>query len=619
MNATPMTTTSSLSDVVLDAIADPVRLRAMTHAELLVASEHIRSFLVHHVSRRGGHLGPNLGVVELTMALHRVFNSPQDKILFDTGHQAYVHKILTGRRNAFASLRARNGLSGYPSQSESVHDMIENSHASAALSYAHGLSHAYSLTGQSDRAIAVVVGDGALTGGMCWEALNNLAGTKHPVVVVLNDNGRSYAPTAGALAVHLAALRDREASSDSREPTGAGGNFFTELGFTYIGPIDGHDVAETEKALLRARSAGEPVLVHCCTTKGKGYEPAEQDDRDCLHAVGPGEQVTGSAPGRTKATWTETFGAELVKLGSTRCDLVCITAAMLHPAGLGEFQRRFPERVIDVGIAEQHAVTAAAGMAMAGLHPVVAVYATFMNRAFDQVLMDVALHRLPVTFVLDRAGVTGTDGASHNGVWDLAAFSGVPGLRVAAPRDTTRLAELLREAVDIDSGPTMVRFPKSSVGDELEAKGRVGLTDILTGHGRGDVMLVGIGPMAGRCLAAAEILQEQGLLVTVADPRWVIPADPSLVELARSHRVVLTVEDGVRAGGAGALLAQAVTDGGILTPVYTHGVACRFLQTAERDQALSGEGLHSRAVAEAALNAFAAATAADAPLSACHE
>jgi 1-deoxy-D-xylulose-5-phosphate synthase len=552
-------------------------------------------------------------MVELTMAFHRVFDSPHDKILFDTGYQAYVHKILTGRREAFASLRLKDGLSGYPSHSESVHDVIENSHASTALSYAHGLSRAYGLTGQSQRAIAVVVGDGALTGSMCWEALNNLTNIKHAVVVVLNDNGRSYAPTQGAIAEHLTVLRDRADGTDRQGPAAeADANVFTALGFSYIGPIDGHDVTGVEEALRQARFSGTPTVVHCVTTNGKGYGPAEQDDRDRLHAVGPIDAATGRSTGKKTETWTDVFSAEIASLAGDRSDVVCVTAAMLHPVGLGKFQQRFPERVLDIGIAEQHAVTAAAGLAMAGLHPVIAMYATFMNRAFDQVLMDVALHRLPVTFVLDRAGVTGPDGPSHNGVWDLAAFSGVPGLRVAAPRDTTRLRLLLREAVDIGSGPTMIRFPKASAGEELPAKDRAGVTDILAGQGSGDVLLVGIGPMAGLCLAAAKALEEQGLSVTVVDPRWVIPPGPSLVELIHSHRVALTVEDGIAAGGAGALLAQAVTDAGIPTPVHNYGFARRFLHAGERDQVLQVEGLRAQTIAEAALRARAITTAAHA-------
>ncbi|MBX9399559.1 1-deoxy-D-xylulose-5-phosphate synthase [Streptomyces sp. TRM72054] len=594
-------------DGILEALADPARLRAMTFSELVGASEHIRSFLVDRVCRSGGHLGPNLGVVELTIALHRVFDSPRDRILFDTGHQAYVHKLLTGRWQAFDHLRQAGGLSGYPSQAESVHDVIENSHASTALSYAHGLARAYALQASLDRAVAVVVGDGAMTGGMCWEALNNIGATDQPVVIVLNDNGRSYAPTNGAFARHLAALRGTGVDGNSVpcEPGYQKRSLFEAMGITYLGPVDGHDVRAVEEALRHARRLRRPTLVHCVTVKGNGYAPAVADDKDCLHAVGVVDPATGMPTAAGKNTWTDVFSQEITAIGAERSDIVCLTASMLHPVGLAPFARAFPDRVLDVGIAEQHAVTSAAGLALGGLHPVVAVYATFLNRAFDQVLMDVALHRLPVTFVLDRAGVTGPDGASHHGMWDLSALSAVPGLRVAAPRDAIRLKELLREAVNVTGGPTAVRFPKAAAGSELAALQRRGHTDILAGTGRGDVLLVGIGPMAAQCLEAAQTLEAEGISTTVADPRWVIPADPALLELIGRHHVVITVEDGNRIGGAGSMLTQAATDAGITTPVHNLGLPRRFLPHAARDELLNRHGFRPDALAYAAHQALA--------------
>ncbi|MDX8149480.1 1-deoxy-D-xylulose-5-phosphate synthase [Lentzea sp. BCCO 10_0061] len=563
-------------------------LRQLGSGELSALAREIREFLIATVCRQGGHLGPNLGVVELTIALHRVFSSPEDRILFDTGHQAYVHKILTGRQEWFSGLRTRGGLSGYPSQAESVHDVIENSHASTALSYADGLARADELAGVRARSVVAVVGDGALTGGMCWEALNNIGASHRPIVLVLNDNGRSYGPTLGGLAAHL---------RDLRTP-GATPSIFEQLGFAHLGPVDGHDVAAVERALREARGLRRPVVVHCLTQKGKGYAPAESDDADRMHAIGVIDPVTGVPPA-VRPTWTDVFGEEIAAIGAERPDVVCLTAAMLLPTGLGRFAERFPDRVVDAGIAEQHVVTTAAGLALGGCRPVVAVYSTFLNRAFDQVVMDVALHRLPVTFVLDRAGVTGPDGPSHHGVWDVALLAAVPGLRATAPRDPRRLRELLREAVGVTSGPTVVRFPKSVAGEEIEAVGQVDGVDVLHRSGPEDVLLVSIGPNAAVCLDAARELAVDGIGVTVVDPRWIVPAPRVVVALAGRYRLVLTVEDGGRTGGAGSLLAQAVTDAGIAVPVHNLGLPRRFLPHASRQELLAEHGFSGGAISAA--------------------
>jgi 1-deoxy-D-xylulose-5-phosphate synthase len=554
-------------------IAGPDDLAGLSTADLCGLAEDTRAFLVERVSHTGGHLGPNLGAVELTIALHRVFRSPHDVLLFDTGHQSYVHKLLTGRRDEFAELRQAGGTSGYPSRTESPHDFVENSHASTALSYADGLAKAFALTG-SDRRVAAVVGDGALTGGMCWEALNNLgAAPDRPVVVVLNDNTRSYAPTVGALAAHLHALR-----------TGSSGNLFTELGFAYLGPVDGHDVAALERAMRTARDLERPVVVHCVTAKGKGHQPAEDDDADHMHAVGPATSSGGTS-------WTSVFADTITDIGAERPDVVCLTAAMALPAGLGRFAARFPERVFDVGIAEQHAVTSAAGLAMGGLHPVVAIYSTFLSRAFDQVLMDVALHRLGVTFVLDRAGVTGPDGASHHGMWDGSILPVVPGLRIAAPRDPARLRELLRAAVSVPDAPTVVRYPKASVGPDIPAVRRAGGCDILREHPDAEVLLVAVGPLAGACLAAADELATHDVPVTVVDPQWTAPLDPCLLKLSAAHRLVLAVEDTTVTGALGGRLAQALAATGERTCVATFALPSAFLPHASRAEILRAHGL----------------------------
>ncbi|MGW5354424.1 1-deoxy-D-xylulose-5-phosphate synthase [Streptomyces sp. NPDC004031] len=607
---------------LLESVTCPDDLKALPDGRLDELAADIRHFLVQAVARTGGHLGPNLGVVELTIALHRVFDSPRDRILFDTGHQSYVHKLLTGRQD-FSKLRAKGGLSGYPSRAESEHDVIENSHASTVLGWADGLAKANELKRRDDHVVAVI-GDGALTGGMAWEALNNIAAARdRPLVIVVNDNERSYAPTIGGLANHLATLRTtdgyerfltwgkqvvqqtpvigqqlyeslhgaKKGFKDAFAPQG----MFEDLGLKYLGPIDGHDVAAVESALRRAKRFHGPVVVHCLTEKGRGYPAAEQDEADHFHAVGAMDPATLTPLSPSAGpSWTSVFGDEMLALGADRPDVVAVTAAMLQPVGLGKFAAAYPERVFDVGIAEQHAATSAAGLATGGLHPVVAVYATFLNRAFDQVLMDVALHRCGVTFVLDRAGVTGVDGASHNGMWDMSILQVVPGLRIAAPRDADQLRAQLREAVDVEDAPTVVRFPKETAGAPLPALERVGGTDVLhrpaEGHAE-DVLLVAVGALAGCGVAAAELLAGRRIGVTVVDPRWVKPVDPALPALAARHRMVAVVEDNGRAGGVGSAVAQALRDAGVDVPVRDFGIPQQFLAHAKRGELLADLGL----------------------------
>ncbi|GAA3642517.1 1-deoxy-D-xylulose-5-phosphate synthase N-terminal domain-containing protein [Lentzea roselyniae] len=580
------------------SVTDPAALRALPAAALPELAGRIREFLVDKVCRAGGHLGPNLGVVELTIALHRVFGSPRDVLLFDTGHQAYVHKILTGRGDDFDTLRRTGGLSGYPARAESEHDVIENSHASTALSYADGLAKAFALRGQVDRRVVAVVGDGAMTGGMCWEALNNIAAAPdRPVIVVLNDNGRSYSPTVGGFADHLAELR--------RDGHQTGQNLFTGLGMAYVGPIDGHDIAVLERALGQAAALGLPVVVHVVTVKGKGYEPAEQDETDCLHAAGVVDPATGKPAAAGGPSWTSVFADEIVAIGAKRDDVVCLTAAMLHPVGLGPFARRFPDRVFDVGIAEQHAVTSATGLAMGGLHPVVAIYSTFLSRALDQLLMDVALHRLPVTFVLDRAGITGPDGPSHHGMWDASVLPVVPGLRLAAPRDPTRLRDLLREAIATHDGPTVIRYPKATAGHDIAAVARIGNCDLLRETPAAEVLIVAVGPLAGACLAAADDLTAHGVAAGVIDPRWIAPVDPELVKLAARHRLVLTVEDTTATGALGARLAQELAAAGAATCAATFALPARFLAHGPREDILRAHGLDAVGIATTVLKRLA--------------
>ncbi|MFI9722632.1 1-deoxy-D-xylulose-5-phosphate synthase [Streptomyces sp. NPDC052396] len=607
---------------LLENIRSPRDLKALDAEELTELAEEIRHFLVHAVARTGGHLGPNLGVVELTIALHRSFDSPSDRILWDTGHQSYVHKLLTGRQD-FSKLRGKGGLSGYPSRAESEHDVIENSHASTVLSWADGLAKANQVLGRWNDHVVAVVGDGALTGGMAWEALNNIAAARdRPLIIVVNDNERSYAPTIGGLANHLATLRTtdgyerflargkeavqslpligkplyeslhgaKKGFKDAFAPQG----MFEDLGLKYLGPIDGHDIAAVESALRRAKRFHGPVLVHCRTQKGRGYRPALEDEADRFHTVGVMNPLTCEplAPSDGRS-WTSVFGEELVRIGAERPDVVALTAAMLDPVGLTAFARAYPDRVWDVGIAEQHAATSAAGLATGGLHPVFAVYATFLNRAFDQVLMDVALHKCGVTFVLDRAGVTGTDGPSHNGMWDLSLLQVVPGLRIAAPRDAGQLRAQLREAVDVTDAPTVVRYPKEKVGPDVPAVGRVGGMDVLRRPEAEDpdVLLVAVGTMAQVALDAAGLLDARDTACTVVDPRWVKPVDPALPDLARRHRMVGVVEDNVRTGGVGWAVAQALRDAGVDLPVETLGLPEQFLAHAKRSEVLADVGL----------------------------
>ena len=626
---------------LLECINGPDDLKRLSQDQLTRLAVEIRDVLIDWaqgptVVKTSGHLGPNLGVVELTIAIHRVFDSPQDKIIFDTGHQSYVHKLLTGRAAAFGTLRQRGGLTGYPSRAESEHDLVENSHASTSLSYADGLAKAYKLRGEPDRTVVALIGDGALTGGMAWEALNNIASAKDSrLVMIVNDNGWSYQPTIGGLAEHLASIRanpryehvlDYIKTSLSRTPLVGAPLYgtlhgikkgikdvlqpqvmFEDLGIKYLGPIDGHDERLVESVLRSARDFGGPVIVHAITKKGFGYPAAEQNEIDCLHQV----PAAGAQPG----TWSRVFGDEMLAIGARRPDVVAITAAMLYPTGLAQFAAAYPDRAYDVGIAEQHAVTSAAGLAMGGLHPVVALYSTFLNRAFDQTLMDVALHQLPVTFVLDRAGVTGPDGASHHGMWDGSIMQLVPGMKIAAPRDAKRIAELLNEAVDVSDGPTALRFPKGNVGGEVEAIAKLGRMDVLRepGHGLGpDVLLVGAGPMALMGLEVADRLAGHGIGVTVVDPRWTKPVDEALVGAARRHRLVATVEDNGRAGGFGDAVARLLRDHDVDVPVKTMGLPQEFLAHGSRAEILEEAGLTPQQLALRITEAVARRTSAEA-------
>jgi 1-deoxy-D-xylulose-5-phosphate synthase len=613
---------------MLEQIRGPADLQHLTQSQMSGLAQEIREFLIHKVAATGGHLGPNLGVVELTLALHRVFDSPHDPIIFDTGHQSYVHKMLTGRSHDFDTLRKKDGLSGYPSRGESEHDWVESSHASAALSYADGLAKAFELSGHRNRHVVAVVGDGALTGGMCWEALNNVAASRRPVVIVVNDNGRSYAPTIGGFAEHMAGLRLQpgyervleegrkavqkvpiigEVCYQCMHSIKAGIKdalspqvMFTDLGLKYVGPIDGHDEHAVEAALRSARGFNAPVIVHVVTRKGMGYAPAENDEADQMHACGVIDPETGLATSVPGPGWTSAFSEALIGYAARRRDIVAITAAMPGPTGLSDFRKRFPDRFFDVGIAEQHAMTSAAGLAMGGMHPVVAIYSTFLNRAFDQVMMDVALHKLPVTMVLDRSGVTGPDGASHNGMWDLSMLGIVPGMRVAAPRDGTRLREELGEALKIKDGPTAIRFPKGDVGEDIPAIERRGGVDVLAVPAGGlsdDVLVVAVGPFAAMALAVAERLRNQGIGVTVADPRWVLPVPVAVAELAAAHKLVVTIEDNGVQGGVGSAVSAALRRAEIDVPCRDVGLPQEFFAHASRGEVLAAVGLTDRNIA----------------------
>ena len=610
---------------MIEQIKSPKDLAALSPAELIALTAEIRAFLIAKVTKTGGHLGPNLGVVELTIAIHRIFDSPKDVVLFDTGHQSYVHKILTGRSEGFDHLRQKGGLSGYPSRVESEHDVIENSHASTALSWGDGISHGFSLTGQSDRHVVVVVGDGALTGGMSWEALNNIATAKdRNLVIVVNDNERSYSPTIGGMATYLSTLRvtrgyekflDWGKDVLQRTPVVGGPIYdtlhgmkkgikdiiapqgmFEDLGLKYMGPVDGHDIAAMERALLKAKTFGAPVILHAITEKGRGYAPAIEDEAEKFHAVGIVDPETGLPLAKGVTSWTNIFSDELVKQGEANEKLVAITAAMLGPTGLDKFAERFPDRTIDVGIAEQHAVTSAAGLAFAGMHPVVAVYSTFLNRAFDQVLLDVALHKAGVTFVLDRAGVTGDDGSSHNGIWDLALTGIIPTMHVAAPRDGARLREVLAEALLINDAPSMLRFPKGAIVADIPAFERRDGIDVLYRGESADVLLISVGAMAAMAVEAASQAYREGVGVTVIDPRWVKPLPQSLVTMATRYKSVVVLEDGIRHGGIASTISEMFRDAGLQVPIHSIGVPLSFFEHAKRAEILSELGITAQAI-----------------------
>ena len=605
---------------MLSQINSPADLAALSQEELIELSAEIRALLIEKVSKTGGHLGPNLGVVELTVAIHRVFESPKDVIVFDTGHQSYVHKMLTGRGGAFDTLRQRGGISGYPNRKESEHDVIENSHASTALSWGDGISRGFSLQGAKDRHVVVVVGDGALTGGMSWEALNNIAPEqKRNLVIVINDNERSYSPTIGGVATYLSTLRVtsgyekfldwgkevlhktpvvgmpiyetlhgvKKGIKDIVAPQG----MFEDLGLKYLGPIDGHDIAAMERALRQAKEYGAPILLHAITEKGKGHKPAVADEAEKFHAVGVIDPESGEPLAKSATSWTKVFAQELVEIGKTRKDIVAITAAMLGPTGLDQFQAAYPERTIDVGIAEQHAVTSAAGLAFTGLHPVVAVYSTFLNRGFDQLLLDVALHKAGVTFVLDRSGVTGDDGPSHHGIWDLALTGMVPTMHVAAPRDGARLKELLREAVEISDAPSMVRFPKGAVQEDIPAFERRDGIDVLYRGESADVLMISVGAMAAIAVEAASSAYREGVGVTVIDPRWVKPLPDSLVRMAERYKSVVVLEDGIRHAGIGSSISEMFRDAGVLIPLHSIGVPLEFIEHSKRGEILNDIGI----------------------------
>lgn len=605
---------------MLSEITSPEDLTKLTFEQLDSLSAEIRAYLIEQVSKTGGHLGPNLGVVELTIAVHRIFESPKDVIVFDTGHQSYVHKLLTGRKSGFNKLRQRGGVAGYPNRGESDHDVVENSHASTALSWSDGIAKGFSLTNQKDRTVVCVVGDGALTGGMSWEALNNIAASKNQrLVIIVNDNERSYSPTIGGVATYLSTLRTtsgyerfldwgkgvlektpvvghpiyetlhgvKKGIKDIVAPQG----MFEDLGLKYFGPVDGHNIEAIEKALIIAKDYDAPVLVHVITEKGRGHAPALNDEAEKFHAVGVVDPETGSPLTKGSKSWTSVFSDELVKIGSERKDVVAITAAMMGPTGLDKFQKAYPDRTFDVGIAEQHATTAAAGMAYAGLHPVFAVYSTFLNRAFDQLLLDVALHKAGVTFVLDRAGVTGDDGPSHNGIWDLALTGIIPTLHVAAPRDGQQLRETLREAVDISDAPSLIRFPKGAINSDIPAFERRDGIDVLYRGESADILLVSVGAFASIAVESAAQAYREGVGVTVIDPRWVKPLPKSLVTMAQRYKSVVVLEDGIKHGGIASTISELFRDAQLNVAVHSIGIPLTFLEHAKRSEILEDLGI----------------------------
>ena len=610
---------------MLETIKSPADLQGLSYEQLTELSAEIRQFLITKVSKTGGHLGPNLGVVELTIAIHRIFDSPKDVVLFDTGHQSYVHKILTGRADQFDGLRQRGGIAGYPNRAESEHDVIENSHASTALSWGDGISRGFAITNQIDRSVVVVVGDGALTGGMSWEALNNIAASNdRNLVVIVNDNERSYSPTIGGLATYLATLRVtrgyekfldwgkevltktpvvgnpiyetlhgmKKGIKDIIAPQG----MFEDLGLKYVGPIDGHDLVAMERALTQAKEFGQPVLVHVITEKGKGHQPAIEDQAEKFHAVGVVDPETGTPLGKSSTSWTNIFSEEMLAIGEEREDIVALTAAMLGPTGLDKFQEKFPMRTIDVGIAEQHAVTSAAGLAFTGLHPVIAVYSTFLNRAFDQLLLDVALHKAGVTFVLDRSGVTGDDGPSHHGIWDLALTGIIPTMRVAAPRDASRLRETLREALEVSDAPTAIRFPKGAVTRDIPAFERRDGVDVLYRGESADVLLVSIGAMAAIAVEAASQAYREGVGVTVIDPRWVKPIPESLITMARRYKSVVVLEDGIKRAGIASSISEAFREAGLNVAIHSIGIPLEFIEHSKRSEILDDLGINAQRI-----------------------
>lgn len=610
---------------MLESIKGPADLRGLSYEQLTELCAEIRQFLITKVSKTGGHLGPNLGVVELTIAIHRTFDSPKDVVLFDTGHQSYVHKILTGRADQFDGLRQRGGIAGYPNRAESEHDVIENSHASTALSWGDGISRGFAITNQSNRSVVVVVGDGALTGGMSWEALNNIAASnERNLVVIVNDNERSYSPTIGGLATYLATLRVtrgyekfldwgkevltntpvvgnpiyetlhgmKKGIKDIIAPQG----MFEDLGLKYVGPINGHDLVAMERALIQAKEFGQPVLVHVITEKGKGHQPAVEDQAEKFHAVGVVDPETGTPLGKSTTSWTNIFSEEMLAIGEEREDIVALTAAMLGPTGLDKFQEKFPTRTIDVGIAEQHAVTSAAGLAFAGLHPVIAVYSTFLNRAFDQLLLDVALHKAGVTFVLDRSGITGDDGPSHHGIWDLALTGIIPTMRVAAPRDAARLRETLREALDVSDAPTAIRFPKGAVSKDIPAFERRDGIDVLYRGESADVLLVSIGAMAAIAVEAASQAYREGVGVTVIDPRWVKPIPESLITMARRYKSVVVLEDGIKHAGIASSISEAFREAGLNVAIHSIGIPLEFIEHSKRSEILDDLGISAQKI-----------------------
>ena len=604
----------------LEKISAPSDLAKLSFSELAELSLEIRDFLIEKVSKSGGHLGPNLGVVELTIAIHRIFESPKDTIIFDTGHQSYVHKLLTGRIAGFDKLRQRGGVSGYPNRAESKHDVVENSHASTALSWSDGVARGNLIKGDLDKTVVCVVGDGALTGGMSWEALNNIASSDDlKLVIVVNDNERSYSPTIGGLATYLSTLRTtsgyekfldwgkgvlektpvvggpiyetlhgvKKGIKDIVAPQG----MFEDLGLKYLGPIDGHNIEAMENALEQAKNFGAPVLVHVITEKGRGHAPAINDSAEKFHAVGIVSPETGVPVAKNAPNWTSVFSDEICEIGAKRKDVVAITAAMLGPTGLDKFAEKFPDRAFDVGIAEQHAATSAAGLAFTGLHPVVAIYSTFLNRAFDQLLLDVALHKAGVTFVLDRAGITGDDGPSHHGIWDLALTGIVPTLHVAAPRDGAILRETLNEALNISDAPSLIRFPKGPVGADIPAFERRDGIDVLYRGESADVLLVSVGAMAKICVEAASQAYREGVGVTVIDPRWVKPLPQSLLTMAQRYNSVVVVEDGIRHGGIASTISEMFRDAEINVPIHSIGVPLEFIEHSKRGEIMSDLGI----------------------------